>query len=95
MLVHRGPKVFTIGLLSLLLSGCSLVGLILALLAMAWGGNDLEAMNDGRIDREGYSLTVAGRILGIVGLIFSCFSVLYWVFFIVLFATGAALAPRP
>lgn len=80
---HRGPKIFTVGLLSFVLCGCAPVGLWLGVLAARWGTDDLKAMNEGRVDREGYSLTVAGRILGILGLVLSGIALLYWIVMIV------------
>lgn len=76
---HRGPKIFTLGLLSFVLCSCAPIGLWLGVLAARWGTDDLKAMDAGRVDREGYSLTVAGRILGILGLVLSSIALLYWI----------------
>ncbi len=92
--MHRGPKVFTMGLLAMIFSGCAPAGLVLGLMAMSWGKSDLDQMKAGRLDREGYSLTVAGRILGIVGAILSAVSLLYWALFLFIMIAGAASAPR-
>lgn len=92
--MHRGPKVFTMGLLAMIFSGCAPAGFVLGLIAMSWGRSDLDRMSAGLIDREGYSLTVAGRIMGIVGAILSAVSLLYWVPFLFIMIAGALSAPR-
>ncbi len=54
---HRGQTVFALGVL-----GCVLP--LFAIIAWAVGNQDLEAMNDGKMDRSGYSQTDSGRALG-------------------------------
>lgn len=92
---HRGPKVFTVGLLGFMLCACAPVGLLLGWLAMQWGKEDLRAMDEGRVDREGYSLTVAGRILGIIAFVMSAIALVYWGFAIAFGTTGPLSVSPP
>lgn len=92
---HRGPKIFTVGLLGFMLSACAPVGLWLGWLAMQWGKEDLRAMVEGRVDREGYSLTVAGRILGIIAVVMSVIALIYWGVAIMFGTTGPLSVSPP
>lgn len=61
---HRGVLILALGILGLV--SCTLLS------ALAWilGNRDLELMRDGAMDREGLELTQAGRMLGIIGVVF-------------------------
>ncbi len=58
---HRGGMILALGIVGLVV-GCFVVS------AIAWvlGNQDLQAMNDGRMDPAGRDLTQVGRILGMV-----------------------------
>jgi hypothetical protein len=60
---HRGGTILAMGLLGLLC--CA----FLAPLAVVLGALDLQAMSQGRMDSEGQGLTLAGLILGVLGLV--------------------------
>ena len=58
---HRGGMILALGIVGLVV-GCFVIS------AIAWvlGNQDLQAMNEGRMDPAGRDLTQAGRILGMV-----------------------------
>lgn len=66
---HRGSLILVLGIMSILASfvGCAPVGLALGLMAWIMGGNDLQAMAIGTMDRSGESETGSGRTCGIIG----------------------------
>jgi hypothetical protein len=68
---HRGATILTLGILGLVMSCCPLMGWILGGCAMSMGGTDLYEMAKGRMDRDGQGITQAGRILGIIAVIFA------------------------
>lgn len=63
---HRGGVILTFGILGLFGCGC-IVFLGFGIAAWAMGANDLKAMNEGRMDDSGRSLTQTGQILGMIG----------------------------
>jgi predicted Zn finger-like uncharacterized protein len=76
---HRGTTVLVLGLLGWFFSCCPLVGFILGGSALTMGNRDLRLMARNRMDRAGKGLTQAGKILGIVGLVFSTLCLIVWV----------------
>ena len=62
---HRGAIILALGIMSWM--SCPLFGIF----AWAMGTSDLRRMQIGRMDREGRTLTQAGRILGIVHVVLS------------------------
>lgn len=63
---HRGGVILTFGILGLFGCGC-LIFLGFGIAAWVMGANDLKAMNEGRMDDSGRSLTQTGQILGMIG----------------------------
>ena len=73
---HRGGAVLALGIIGIVL--CFIAGII----AWVMGRSDLAEMDAGTRDREGYSLTKAGMICGIIGTILGILSFL-WVVFVI------------
>jgi len=69
---HRGGMLLAFGILGIL---CCIV---FAILAWVMGGNDLREIREGRMDPNGQSLTNAGRICGIVGVVVQCLGYLLY-----------------
>ncbi|MEC9374650.1 MAG: hypothetical protein VYC34_12435 [Planctomycetota bacterium] len=93
---HRGSTVLTLGILSLVLSGCAVVGITLAIIAIAMSGKDLRGMDEGFVDPEGRSMTQAGRICAIIGACLGGISLCFWIFYalvLMLAIAGGAAAP--
>ncbi len=92
---HRGPAILTLGIL-----GCAIgcFGLVMGLIAWNMGNADLRAMDEGRMDPAGRSLTISGRICGIVGTCFQsvmvCFGLL-WLIFVISMGVFASHLPAP
>jgi hypothetical protein len=76
---HRGGAILALGIVGICLT-CIVTGII----AWVMGRNDLAEMNAGRMDREGYSLTQAGMICGIIGTVLGILSLGYVLFMVVL-----------
>jgi len=68
---HRGGAILALGI-------CFITGII----AWVMGSSDLKEMDAGIRDKSGYSLTKAGMICGIIGVILSILSI-FWVVFVV------------
>lgn len=64
---HRGGTILAFGILSLL--PCFLSSLLFGLLAWSMGDSDLRDMRSGGMDRTGEGLVVAGKTMGIVGIL--------------------------
>jgi hypothetical protein len=66
---HRGGTILTLGILSIVLVlGCTFAGFIgIAPWTMATA--DLRAMREGQMDPEGRGTTIAGMIMGIIGIV--------------------------
>lgn len=62
---HRGGAVLALGILGLVV--CFILGVI----AWVMGNNDLREMDVGVMDPAGRSMTQAGRICGIVSVVFA------------------------
>ncbi len=70
MKAHRGTLILIFGILSVL--AC----LPLGIAAWVMGQRDLKAMDAGTMDPSGRSSTNAGRILGMIGTLLVCISVM-------------------
>jgi len=76
---HRANMVLTFGILS-----CFVVPIVMGSIAWFMGRADLRAMDEGRMDPSGRSMTQTGSILGIVMAVFHLLSMigivalLYW-----------------
>lgn len=81
----RGATVLTLGILSLVLSGCAPLGLILGFLAHTKAKDDLPRIDTGAIDPEERPLTKAGQVCGVVGMCLSGLILLFWIFQFVIF----------
>jgi len=73
---HRGGAILALGIIGIVV--CFITGVI----AWVMGSSDLKEMDAGIRDPEGYSLTKAGMICGIIGVVISVLS-LFWVFFVI------------
>jgi hypothetical protein len=60
--------ILTFGILAFVFGPC--FGIVFAILALALGNNDLRQMAAGTMDRNGEGLTRAGKILGIIVIVF-------------------------
>jgi len=63
---HRGASVLVLGILGLVL--CFILGIV----AWAMGNTDLKEMDAGAMDPSGRSMTQAGRVCGMIGVILGC-----------------------
>ena len=79
---HRGPTVLVLGILGIVV--CFICGII----AWIMGQGDLKEMDEGLRDREGYDLTRAGMICGIVGTGLAVIGLLWWVIAMAIFGTS-------
>jgi len=75
-----------LGILSLVV--CAPIGIA----AWIMGGGDLKAMDEGRMDPSGRSLTQAGKILGIIGL---CLLLMGFVVFAIALVIPLLAGARP
>jgi hypothetical protein len=67
---HRGATVLTVGILGIVVSLlCCPVGLVMGIIAVCQGSNDLAAMNRGDMDPSGRGSTLAGLICGVITII--------------------------
>ena len=86
---HRGVVILVLGVCSLV-TGCFLLGII----AWSMGNRDLLAIEEGRMDPEGLGLTRAGRIVGMVHVIFTCIALLVGLIVTVAFGLSILEAGR-
>lgn len=70
---HRGTLILVLGILGLVI--CPILGII----AWVMGSGDLKQMQAGRMDPEGRGLTQAGKILGIVSVVFMAIGILWFI----------------
>jgi hypothetical protein len=68
---HRGGLIQTLGILSIVFCCIPFVGGILGLLGFIFGQSDMAAIDAGRMDRAGRSITQGGRTCAIIGLVLS------------------------
>lgn len=78
---HRGSTILVLGILGLVL--CFLLGIF----AWVMGNEDLQKMRAGRMDRSGKGLTEAGRICGMIAVLWQVFLVII----IILMTAGTAV----
>ena len=98
LLPHRGPMVFTLGLVSLIgniLMCCvfplfSLVMIVPGIIAWTCGSRDLAKINSGEMDPTGRSLTQSGMVLGIIGTVLGALELILGIVFLVLLIVGEA-----
>jgi hypothetical protein len=87
---HRGGMVLALGLAGLVFSLCCFpAGFILGGCSTAMGNRDLHLMARRRMDRTGKGMTRAGKILGIVAIVFSVINLAVTVWRLVVFFTSA------
>lgn len=97
---HRGTLVLVLGILGLVVP-IPLVGLIIALCALAMGRADLKKIDSGAMDPDGKGTTLAGWICGIIGTIWQTLFLLGFlayvglIAFVILAMTRAMPAPAP
>jgi hypothetical protein len=95
---HRGGTVLALGIVGLALSMMGLFGVLglpLGIAAWVMAQGDLRKIRGGDMDPGGHSLTRAGRICGIISVVWSSFFVLFmiaWVTFAISLATVARTA---
>jgi len=82
---HRGGAVLALGILGL--AFCVICGII----AWAMGNDDLAKMRAGRMDPSGKGLTEAGRICGMISVIWVCVVIGLYLFFAVGFGSLACV----
>ncbi len=70
---HRGTLILVLGILSIVLTPCLS---ILGIPAWIMGNSDLKAIDADQMDASGRSLTSAGRICGMIGVILLILSIL-------------------
>jgi len=87
MQAHRGGLIVLFGLFGLVLC------VPFALAAWVMGKNDLQAMNDGRMDRAGKQLTSVGRSMGMVGLMLAGIWALSGALWVITYANRDAFVP--
>ena len=80
---HRGTLILVLGILSLLI--CQPIGIA----AWIMGKGDLAEMDAGQMDPEGRSLTSAGKICGMIGVLLMALSVVVLILLIALGGLGA------
>jgi hypothetical protein len=68
---HRGGTVLTLGILSVVLCCCPLLGLGLGIGAISMANSDLPKMDRGEMDAGGAGATRGGQICGIIGIVLS------------------------
>ncbi len=73
---HRGGAILALGIIGIVV--CFITGII----AWVMGSSDLKEMDAGIRDKTGYSLTKAGMICGIVGVVLAILSV-FWMVFVI------------
>jgi len=73
---HRGGAILALGIIGIVI--CFITGII----AWVMGSSDLKEMDAGTRDPSGYSLTKAGMICGIIGVILAVLS-LFWMIFVI------------
>ena len=82
---HRGLLILVLGILSIALGPCHVLGVIPWLM----GSGDLAKMDEGVMDPEGRTNTKTGKILGIIAFCLFCFNMLILIcYFGTLIATG-------
>ncbi|MBI3821140.1 MAG: hypothetical protein HY289_00500 [Planctomycetes bacterium] len=73
---HRGVLVMVLGILALFMSGCALIGFILAIVTLNMANEDLPKMERGVMDPTGYGMTMAGKVCAYVAVFFGFISII-------------------
>ena len=84
---HRGTAILVLGIISLL-PIC--VGWILGIIAWVMGNTDLREMDAGRMDPSGRGNTQAGKICGMISVIYHAVLLGIYLIIVVLGVAGAA-----
>jgi hypothetical protein len=71
---HRGALILTLGILGVLFSCCPLAGWIMGGIAMSMGNADLMDMARKKMDRSGWGITQAGKVLGTIAVVIATIS---------------------
>jgi hypothetical protein len=83
---HRGIVILVLGICGFAV--CVICGII----AWVMANNDLREMEAGTMDREGYQLTNAGRLCGMLSTIFALIGIGIFVVFMIVAVAGSAAA---
>jgi predicted Zn finger-like uncharacterized protein len=75
---HRGGAILALGLIGMFTSFCILPGWIMGGMAASMGATDLQLMARGTMDGSGRGLTQGGQVCGIIALIISTLSFLFF-----------------
>ncbi len=81
---HRGVVILILGILGIVC--CVICGII----AWVMGKNDLREMAAGRMDPSGEGLTKAGKICGMIGVIWNIVALVGWLLIVILGSIFAA-----
>ena len=76
MTAHRGGTILTLGILSLI---C--LPIIFGPMAWRMANEDLEQINEGRMDPSGEGMTKAGKVCGIIGTVLAILGALCGILF--------------
>lgn len=82
---HRGTTILILGILSL-----TLCGVFTGIPAVIMGGADLKKMDQGIMDPEGRTMTMIGRILGLINVGLTAIVFLFYCLMFAVFGLGAA-----
>lgn len=80
---HRGVVILVLGICGFAV--CVVCGIIAWIMA----NNDLREMEAGTMDREGYQLTNAGRICGMISTIIAILGLVFFMIFMIFVTAGA------
>jgi hypothetical protein len=80
---HRGTLILILGILGFVMCGC-----FTALPAWIMGQSDLKQMRAGIMDNSGYSLTMAGMVLGIIQCILCVLAIVIYALIFAVFAAA-------
>lgn len=92
--IPNGVAALVLGICSVVFAGvCVFLGLICGIIGLVLGNRGLHLYRENPNRYRGYGTLNAGRILSIIGIVFSALMVVFWIFFSVLFvgilSTGA------
>jgi len=91
VLTPAATSSLVLGILSLVLSGCFVVGLVLGLIGLAHarkGTRDLEAYPN----HDGAGMVMAGRICSIIGVVLCSLQLLFWLGYLLVILVLMVLA---
>ena len=81
---HRGVVVLVLGILGIVV--CFICGIF----AWVMGKNDLREMDAGTMDPAGRGMTKAGKICGMIGVIWQCVVLAFQILILIIAAISAA-----